>query len=35
MTLTPEEIEVLEAAYNVLARHRLCIDFNATHDLTI
>jgi hypothetical protein len=35
MSLTPEEIEILEAAYNILAQHRLCTDFNQTHDLTV
>jgi hypothetical protein len=35
MNLTPEQIEILEAAYNILAQHRLCADFNETHDLTV
>jgi hypothetical protein len=35
MHLTPEEIAVLEQAYEILAQHRLHNDFNQTHDFSI
>lgn len=35
MNLTPQDIQTLEAAYEILAANRLDTDFNETHDLTI
>jgi phosphoenolpyruvate-protein kinase (PTS system EI component) len=35
MNLTPEEIAILEAAYEILAAHRLNADFNQKHDFMI
>jgi hypothetical protein len=35
MNLTAEEIQTLEAAYEILAAHRLNVDFNNMHDFTI